>query len=132
MGRESKSILVIDDEPVIRTVIKKALAMKGYEIEVLGPHRSAIEESLTRDHFLVVLDLYMPGLDGTEVVKLLRERRVTAPVLVISSSLGGSRVKALRALGVSHFLSKPFKLQDLWKAVEQAISSGAGQGGTKA
>lgn len=116
-------ILVVDDDANVRLAIKKGLEVKGYEVEASSHIMSAVGASLTDDYVLVTLDLHLGEIDGPEAVELMRVCNVKTPILIISGNLTDAKVEALRAQGVQHFLPKPFTLEQLWAAAEQAINS---------
>ena len=73
------SVLVVDDEPTIAEVVSRYLARAGYETRVAGDGPQAIELAGERRPDLVVLDLMLPGIDGLEVMRRLRELGETGP-----------------------------------------------------
>jgi CheY-like chemotaxis protein len=124
-GREkmAKRILVLDDEPGFRDVMKDVLAEHGYEVEATPYIASAVSQAVRRNYDLITLDLRIPGLDGVEIAQLFSRTGVQTPVLVISGYLDDSVTQELKANGISHFLDKPTDIPDLLSAVEGAIAA---------
>jgi PAS domain S-box-containing protein len=120
-----KSILVVDDEEAILDVVRRFLEIAGHRVHAVssGPEAVAcLEGGLGVD--LVVLDLMMPGEDGSVTLRRLRERRPDLPVLVCTGLLQGQTTPVID--GASGLLRKPFRMNELWYAVRQALSASAG------
>jgi DNA-binding response OmpR family regulator len=105
-------ILVVDDDPGIRSVITEQLATKGYESRAAADGREGID-SFRRDRpDLVLTDLAMPGVDGFELIRRVREVS-TVPIIVLSVRGGDSdKVHALD-LGADDYIVKPFSMIEL-------------------
>lgn len=115
------SILVADDEPTIRLGFRVALEAAGYGVSEAADGSAAME-SLRRDAAaLALLDLRLPGLDGMEVLRRLREEAIDIPVVVITAyrSIPGA-VRALE-LGADDVLTKPVEPVRLRSAVREAL-----------
>jgi CheY-like chemotaxis protein len=125
-------ILVIDDDKAVRTAIKTLLDHEGYEVIVAEDGRSGIEafESMAFD--LVIVDIFMPGMDGLETIKLFKRRSPTVPIVAISGFLfRDSSVPApdfltmATKLGAAYSLHKPFRPRDLSEAVAGCLGRGS-------
>ena len=105
--------LLAEDEHTLGTWLSKALEGIGIQVEWVNNGKLADITLRDHDHDVLILDLGMPGLDGLEVLKRLRERDQRLPTLVLTArdSLA-ERVKALNA-GADDFLAKPFALAEL-------------------
>ena len=119
----AKRILVLDDEPGFRDVMKDVLAEHGYEVEATPYIASAVAQAVRRNYDLITLDLRIPGLDGLEIAQLFSRTGIQTPVLVISGYLDDSVTRELKANGISHFLDKPTDIPDLLNAVEGAMAA---------
>jgi len=114
------SILIVDDEPQFRRVLKIALGAKGYAVGEASGGADAIT-LVRRDHFqLVLLDWQMPGLDGLETCHALREFSAI-PIIMLTSKGESGREQALGA-GADDYVSKPFELDRLLARVESALA----------
>lgn len=114
-------ILVVDDEPSIRDLLSKTLALAEYEVDVAPDGRSAIERLRSQTYDLLIVDLKMPGMDGLTVIR--EARRVTAelPVVIITGfSTESTAIEAVN-LGVSGYLTKPFRVPEVLKAAARAL-----------
>ena len=78
------TLLIVDDEPNILSTLRRALEIEGYGVEVAGGGRIALEKLADKDFDLVLLDVMMPELDGLSTLKLVRERKPTLPVIMMS------------------------------------------------
>jgi DNA-binding response OmpR family regulator len=79
------SILIVDDEELLRAFLRRGLRAEGYEVDVARDGATGLERALAGGCELVILDLRLPGLDGLSVLKALRARAPTLPVLILSA-----------------------------------------------
>ncbi len=106
-------ILVVDDEPEIRSFVSRALVDAGYAIDFACAGDSALRKALAGSYQLVILDLVMDDADGRDVLAQLRQERPQQAVLVLSCmSDVPTKVECLN-LGASDYLTKPFSLAEL-------------------
>ncbi|WP_417408317.1 sigma-54-dependent transcriptional regulator [Hoeflea sp.] len=121
----SKRILIVDDDPVQRRLLKAAAEKAGYEIELLTEGRSALARLIEPDHDIgaVVLDLMMPEMGGLEVLERLSAAGSTVPVIV-QTGQGGIEtvVQAMRA-GAFDFVVKPVSPERLALAIGNALKA---------
>src|SRR6185436_12928053 len=117
-----ETILVIDDEQLIRRSIGKRLTVAGYQVLEAEDGKTAIEKAATGVD-LAILDYRLPDLDGLSVLKQLRQ--IDPDVLVILLTAYASVDTAVEAmkLGAYHFMNKPFDLEALAALVEQALET---------
>lgn len=120
-----KRILVIDDEASVREFMKKILTRAGYIIFTASDGKEAIEklENLYVD--LIILDMYMPQMNGLEVLQLIRNNNITnKPVLMVSGNHDADlRVESYR-LGAYDFITKPEQTEVMLKRIENGIKIG--------
>src|SRR5215510_15469895 len=117
-------ILIIDDEPELRLMIREALEAAGYEVEEAQNGAEGLSLHRKWPFHLIITDIFMPGKDGLEVIKELRHDNEFLPVLAISG--GGlyhaeEALMAARKVGASEVLQKPFALQQILWSVEAAL-----------
>ena len=115
------SILIVDDEPGVRSALGGVLRDEGYAVEAVASGESCLERLVEQDFDVVLLDVWMPGLDGLETLQRLRERQVDAQVVVISGH--GNVESAVRAikLGAFDFVEKPLSLDKAVLVVRNAL-----------
>ena len=110
---EVARILVIDDEPRILNFTSRALAAEGFAVEVTEDGSEGLQRALGEEFDLVVLDLLMPGVDGTEVLRRLIEAKPRQAVIVLSALTDpSSKVRSLE-LGAADYVPKPFSFEEL-------------------
>jgi two-component system, OmpR family, KDP operon response regulator KdpE len=114
-------ILVVDDEPPIRRFLRTSLSSQGYQVIEAedGPSAREILRQNTAD--VLVLDLGLPGLDGFEIIKQLRDSGSTLPIIVLSSRTDeAGKVRALD-LGADDYVTKPFGMDELLARLRAAL-----------
>ena len=106
-------LLLIEDEPKLARYIRQALTKGGCTLDEAGDGPRGLERALEANYDAVVLDLTLPGCDGLEVLRELRARQHTVPVLVLSArGKPAERVEGLE-LGADDYLAKPFVMEEL-------------------
>jgi two-component system response regulator ResD len=121
--RESRAtVLVVDDEPTIREVVSRYLQRAGYDTRLVGSGEDALEETARQRPDLVVLDLMLPGVDGLEVMRRLRQqdRGRTAIILLTARGEESDRIVGLR-LGADDYVVKPFSPAELVARVDALV-----------
>jgi len=121
-GQPGKSILVVDDEPVIRAMLSKFLAQQGYKVRTA--HNGLAALTLVRQHppHLVILDIYMPGMDGVEVFRQLRAQGYRGGVVTLSASQDQQLLRQMLELGSVDVIGKPVDLDRLALVVQVALA----------
>ena len=121
-GHVRGSVLVVDDEPTIGEVVSAYLQRAGYETRVAADGLAALEAVAERSPDLIVLDLMLPGLDGLEVMRRVRERpdRRSAIILLTAKGAEADRVIGLR-LGADDYVVKPFSPAELVARVDAVL-----------
>lgn len=108
----SDSILIVDDEPYITDVLSAALEFEGFDTTVASTGAEALTRAVVKEHDLIVLDVMLPDIEGTEVCRQLRSAGVTTPVLFLTArDAVGDKVAGLE-LG-DDYVTKPFSLDEL-------------------
>lgn len=113
MNQHSGRALVIDDDPDLRELCAETLSRAGFEVEALGSPLVALEALLARSYDLVLLDIYLPDLDGLSLLEQLRDRHVQAPILLISGNATVEQAARAMRLGARGLLLKPFSREEL-------------------
>jgi two-component system, OmpR family, response regulator ResD len=114
------SVLVVDDEPTITDVVSRYLERAGYAARVAGDGQHALELASAERPDLVVLDLMLPGMDGLEVMRRLREHERVAVILLTAKGEATDRVIGLR-LGADDYVVKPFSPAELVARVDAVL-----------
>ena len=119
----TRKALVADDEPQIGALLKEALAVQGYEADVVTDGEMATRKLAAGGYSLVVSDVLMPYKTGVELVHELRMREDRTPFVLMSSHLSEEILLSCSAVEHLAFLQKPFSLSDLRHAIDRASSS---------
>ncbi|MGR3294514.1 MAG: response regulator [Candidatus Scalindua sp.] len=117
-------ILVIDDAKFTRTMLKKMIAEFGYETIEAENGREGLEKITSEAPDLVLTDILMPEMDGTELLKLLRETNMDVKVIVISANIQDTVRDQCMNLGVTEFFGKPPDKEKLKMAIEGILNKG--------
>ena len=106
-------LLVVEDEKDLCDSIAKVLYDSGYEVDTCYDGEEALDYILTEEYDLIVLDLNLPGMDGMDILKELRQKNEETKVLILSArSQIADKVEGLDA-GANDYMEKPFHLQEL-------------------
>jgi DNA-binding NtrC family response regulator len=115
------AVLVVDDEKNIRLTLRESLRSLDLDVDTAINGEEALDMTAKRSYDLVLLDLKMPGMDGLEVLRRLRERsRETAVVLLTAHGTVETAVEAMK-LGAVDFLQKPFPPQEIRDLVSRVF-----------
>lgn len=117
-----RSILVVDDEPQIRDLLTKYLTPKHYRVHAAqdGPAALALVDLERPD--LVVLDMYMPGMNGVAVFRRLRAKHYTGGIMMLTSSQDENLLKEALDLGALDIVGKPADLERIELAIQVSLT----------
>jgi DNA-binding NtrC family response regulator len=119
---KKSSILVVDDEDALRTVLSGELASEGYDVRTAADGDEAVSEMGKASFDLVLLDIKMPKVDGFEVLKFVKENHPTSKVIMLTGFADLKNAIESKKLGAEDFVSKPYDLVDLLTTVERVLS----------
>lgn len=105
-------ILVVDDDPEIVSFLKRGLTFEGYTVETAGDGAEALAKIREREPDLVILDVMMPGIDGIEVARRLRQASAIPILMLTAKGTVADRVAGLDS-GADDYLVKPFAFDEL-------------------
>ena len=116
-----RTILVVDDEPSIVTLLKFNLEQAGYNVLTAEDGRTGLETALKEKPDLMVLDLMLPGMDGMDVCKTLRQEKVNLPILMLTAKDDEfDKILGLE-LGADDYLTKPFSPREVVARVKAIL-----------
>jgi two-component system response regulator MprA len=122
-------VLVADDEPAVRTALRRALTLEGYEVDLAADGGEALRGVVERPPDAVVLDVLMPPPDGLEVARTLRAGGNRTPILMLTArDQVSDRVAGLDA-GADDYLVKPFALEELLARLRALLRRTSGHDG---
>ena len=113
-------MLVVDDDARIAAALKRALHYEGYSVEIAGDGTAALARAVTRPPDLVLLDVMLPGLDGVEVCRKLREGSDVPIMMLTARDATGERVRGLDS-GADDYVLKPFTYEELLARVRALL-----------
>jgi two-component system, OmpR family, KDP operon response regulator KdpE len=120
MSAQPLKVLVIDDEPPIRKLLRMGLGTQGYET-IDAPNARAALDLIADKPDLVILDLGLPDMQGLDLLRQIRQRREDLPVVVLSSRDDeAAKVEALD-LGADDYVTKPFGMDELLARIRAAL-----------
>ena len=121
-----KRILVVDDDQVVGKSFERVLTNKGYRVDTALSGREAFEKYAGADFDLVFTDLRMPGQDGLEVARRIKEMNPWLPIVVVTGYGTQEAEEQARAIGVAEFLQKPVTpsiLEEVAARIMERVSS---------
>ena len=120
------SVLLVDDEDVVRRVGERMLAALGYDcLSVAGGAEAlAMLEDSSVSVSCMILDLTMPGIDGSAVLRRMEEQGIHVPVVICSGYTDGDVMMRVKGTGPAAFLQKPYRREELRAALEQVLAAG--------
>jgi DNA-binding response OmpR family regulator len=135
LSREARRVLVVDDEPEIRTLLERALTARGFEVETAPDGEEALARVAAHRPALVLLDAMLPRIHGFEVARRLRAdvRTRGVPVVMMTAVYRGWRFAqdARDAYGAEDYIEKPFRLDDVVQRIEAVLEATANRGPVK-
>ncbi len=120
MAKDARAILVVDDEPKIRSAVAAYLESKGHRVLTAEGGADALTLFARENVSLVILDLMMPGMSGEEVCAAIR-RVSRAPIVMLTAKAGEENLVRGLKLGADDYIAKPFSLRELAARVEAIL-----------
>lgn len=120
-------VLVVEDERKIAGFIRQGLVEQGFSVDLCSNGDEAYILATTRSYDVIVLDIMLPGRDGLSILKNLRARKNTVPVILLTArSEPAERVEGLN-LGADDYLTKPFYIDELIARIQAVIRRASGE-----
>ena len=114
-------ILVIEDEKMLADSLRDLLSAKGFQVEVVYDGEQGYEYAMLGIYDLLILDVMMPGLNGLQVARQVRAKRVTTPILMLTAKSDvQDRIEGLNA-GADYYLTKPFDTRELMACINALL-----------
>lgn len=115
-------VLVVDDDEGVRDYLGAVLERRGYQVRSAATGEEAIAQALEAPPDLVTLDVILPGIDGLEALRRLKQALPSVPVIMLSGHAPARAGDEALRLGAESFLRKPFEPEELERAVKRALS----------
>jgi DNA-binding response OmpR family regulator len=117
MGR----ILIVEDDPSVQKALRRLFETEGYNVEVQGNGKSALESFQAAPPAVIILDLRLPKLSGSDLCKEVKAQAPTLPIVVLSATTDVSDKVLLLELGADDYVTKPFSPRELLARVRAAL-----------
>ena len=122
MSDEPKSILVVDDDHSILRSAKNILLREGYDVETAQTGKEALEKMLEKQYDVVLLDVKLPDMEGTEVLLQMKNPRDTIKIIITGFSSNELGKKAAD-YGADDFLVKPIRPEELLATIKERLTT---------
>ena len=116
-----KKLLIVEDEITIAELEKDYLELSGFVVEVANDGNTGLRQALEEDYDLIILDLMLPGVDGFEICKQVRERKNTPIIMVSAKKDDIDKIRGL-GLGADDYITKPFSPSELVARVKAHLA----------
>ncbi|TGC06502.1 response regulator [Methanolobus halotolerans] len=119
------NILVVEDNPLHLELLISILEIKGYEVEGVGDGEKALHSVKISNFDLILLDMHLPGMDGLEVLKRLKQNPLTRyiPVIAVTACAMKGDKEAIIGAGCVDYVSKPFEISNILYSTELIFSN---------
>ena len=120
-------ILVVEDDRKIASFIQRGLKEQGFVVEVCADGNEGYTRAISQIYDVIVLDIMLPGRDGLSILRALREKKSTVPVILLTARSGlNERVEGLN-LGADDYLPKPFYVEELIARIQAVVRRASGE-----
>ncbi|HIU87551.1 MAG TPA: response regulator transcription factor, partial [Candidatus Avilachnospira avistercoris] len=116
-----KKILIVEDEISIAELERDYLALSGFEVDIEGDGETGLKAAIERDYDLIILDIMLPGIDGFEICRRVREQKDTPILMVTAKKEDIDKIRGL-GLGADDYITKPFSPSELVARVKAHLS----------
>jgi CheY-like chemotaxis protein len=117
-------ILITDDSSFQRKIISSILEKEGFETVCARNGREGLELAVESSPDLIILDLLMPEMDGFEMMRQIRERGFSAPIIILTADIQDSTKEKCQEMGAAACLNKPLKKDDLLATIRDILNQG--------
>lgn len=107
------ALLLVEDEPNVVSVIKRGLADYGFEVSVAGNGLTGLQMALSHPFDIIMLDVMLPGMDGIQICRRIREKNVHVPILMLTALDSTENIVTGLDSGADDYMVKPFKIAEL-------------------
>jgi two-component system copper resistance phosphate regulon response regulator CusR len=120
-------ILVVEDEANIVSVIKRGLAEHGFEVSIAVNGLTGLEMALNHTFDLIILDVMLPGMDGIQICKHIREKNANIPILMLTALDSTENIVTGLDSGADDYMVKPFKIAELAARIRTLLRRRSGE-----
>jgi len=108
MKEKINRVLLVDDDEVVLSTLSKVTAASGLESEMVGSGMAALKALDEKEYELIIMDINMPGLDGFEVIKMIRGKNIKTPIIIVSGRKDDFDTLYGLDIGADDYITKPF------------------------
>jgi DNA-binding NtrC family response regulator len=119
-------VLIIDDDQTILTVYKDLLGQHGYAVTTSGDGTTVVELLKSGSYDVILLDIRMPGIEGTDLLPLIKKLEPSVPVILVSAYCDETQRDYYASLGAAAAISKPFSREALLDTISRALNQEEG------
>lgn len=121
-GTSLRTIILVEDDDLVRLSFDRLLSMNDFRVIKFASAEEALTSILNGEGEVIITDFNLPGMNGIELVRIMRNRNVQTPVIVISAIHGTNFESVARSVGAQAVLEKPINLDELGSIIEQLLS----------
>lgn len=114
-------ILIVEDEPAIRTGLMDVFIFHGYEVDSASDGREGLDKALSGTYELILLDVMLPGIDGFEICNRIRSRDRDQPIIMLTAKSSDEDIIQGLSLGADDYVAKPFSVAQLILRVQAVL-----------
>lgn len=118
----SYRILIAEDSSVISNLTKKILTAQNYQTETVKNGKEVLEKIDDEDYDLVLMDIYMPQMDGMECSREIRNRNKNMPIIAITGNANNYSIEDFKQAGINDFLPKPLNYDHMLDMVKKELN----------
>ena len=107
------NLLIVEDETAIRSGLVDVFVFHGYEVQSVADGRSGLEQALTGNFDLILLDVMLPGMNGFDICNEIRQRDRDQPIIMLTAKTSDEDIITGLKLGADDYVAKPFSIQQL-------------------
>ncbi|MBA4313300.1 MAG: hypothetical protein C0417_11800 [Chlorobiaceae bacterium] len=119
--KEKQHLLIVDDEPDLRTLLSHVLIGAGYDVSEASDGEEAINALKFGGYNLVLLDIQMPNVNGIQVLKYLQEHAPNIKAIMLTGYADLKHAMEAKEFGAKDFIGKPYKIEDILSTVERVL-----------
>ncbi len=119
----NNKLLIVDDEEVMRDFLGEVLSEEGYRLDFASDGNEAIEKIKKVDYRVIITDIRMPKVEGTEVLRVAKEVSPGTEVIIITGYASKEAADKCERLGAIAYLSKPFQISHIRELVGEAMKA---------
>jgi len=118
----SHRILIAEDSSVISNLTKKILTAQNYQTEIVKNGKEVLEKIDNEVYDLVLMDIYMPQMDGMECAREIRNRNKNMPIIAITGNANNYSMKDFKEAGINDFLPKPLNYDHMLDMIKKELT----------